>query len=66
MVSAAGVAVPSQPGGSQTAGDRKLDVSALAAPDGQGAALYFDPNAYEPLFAPVGFACVGAIPVGAP
>ncbi len=28
--------------------------------------LFFDPNTYEPLFAPVGFACVGAIPVGAP
>lgn len=67
LVSATGQPLPFQPAGSQAFGDRTLDVYALAgAPEGQPAALYFDPNSYETLFAPVGFGCVGAIPVGAP
>jgi len=67
LVSATGQPLPFQPAGSQTFGDRTLDVYALAgAPEGQPAALYLDPNSYETLFAPVGFGCVGAIPVGAP
>ena len=42
--------------------------SVYTIPGAEGAAgvLYFDPSVYEPLFAPVGFGCVGAIPVGAP
>ena len=67
LVSATGQPLPFQPAGSQAFGDRMLDVYTLAgAPEGQPAALYFDPNSYEALFAPVGFGCVGAIPVGAP
>lgn len=67
LVSATGQPLPFQPAGSQAFGDRTLDVFTLVgAPAGQPAALYFDPNSYETLFAPVGFGCVGAIPVGAP
>lgn len=66
LVAANGQAIPFQPVGSQTHGDRTLNVYTIpGAPAGQ-AALYFDPNVYEPLFAPVGFGCIGAIPVGAP
>ena len=62
-----GQAVPFQPAGSQPHGDRTLNVYTLPGAPGSGAAvLYFDPGVYEPLFAPVGFGCVGAIPVGAP
>ncbi len=66
LIAANGQVVPFQPAGSQPHGDRTLNVYTVpGAPSGQ-AALYFDPGVYEPLFAPVGFACVGAIPVGAP
>ena len=61
-----GQAIPFQPAGSQPHGDRALNVYTIpGAPAGQGV-LYFDPSVYKPLFAPVGFGCVGAIPVGAP
>jgi hypothetical protein len=66
LIAASGQAVPFQAAGSQPHGDRTLDVYTVpGAPAGQGA-LYFDPAVYEPLFAPVGFGCIGAIPVGAP
>jgi hypothetical protein len=67
LVAANGQAVPFQPAGSQTHGDRTLNLYTLPGAQDSGAAvLYFDPSVYEPLFAPVGFGCVGAIPVGAP
>ena len=67
LVAANGQAMPFQPAGSQQHGDRMLNVYTLPRAPGSGAAvLYFDPSVYEPLFAPVGFGCVGAIPVGAP
>ena len=67
LIVASGGAVPFQPAGTQAHGDRTLDVYTIpGAQAGQPAALYFDPTVYESLFAPVGFGCVGAIPVGAP
>ena len=67
LVAANGQAMPFQPAGSQQHGDRMLNVYTLPRAPGSGAAvLYFDPSVYEPLFAPVGFGCIGAIPVTAP
>lgn len=61
-----GQVVPFQPAGSQQHGDRTLNVYTIPGAEGGAGVLYFDPSVYESLFAPVGFACVGAIPVGAP
>jgi len=66
LVAASGQAVPFQPAGSQPRGDRTLNVYTIPGAEGAAGLLYFDPSVYEPLFAPVGFGCVGAIPVGAP
>ena len=65
-MAASGQAVPFQPAGSQPRGDRTLNVYTIPGAEGAAGLLYFDPSVYEPLFAPVGFGCVGAIPVGAP
>ncbi|MBX7253586.1 MAG: hypothetical protein K1X50_16520 [Candidatus Promineofilum sp.] len=61
-----GQVVPFQPAGSQQHGDRTLNVYTIPGAEAGAGVLYFDPSVYEPLFAPVGFGCVGAIPVGAP
>ncbi len=61
-----GQAVPFQPASSQPHGDRTLNVYTILGAEGAAGVLYFDPSVYEPLFAPVGFGCVGAIPVSAP
>jgi len=61
-----GQVVPFQPAGSQQHGERTLNVYTIPGAEAGASGLYFDPGSYEPLFAPVGFACVGAIPVGAP
>ena len=61
-----GQAIPFQPAGSQPHGDRTLNVYTIPGAEGAAGVLYFDPGVYEPLFAPVGFGCVGAIPVTAP
>ena len=66
LVAANGQAVPFQPAGSQPHGDRTLNVYTIPGAEGAAGLLYFDPSVYESLFAPVGFGCVGAIPVGAP
>lgn len=66
LVAAGGQTVPFQPAGSQPHGDRTLNVYTIPGAEGAAGVLYFDPSVYEPLFTPVGFGCVGAIPVGAP